>query len=44
MTEPEHPFMEHWWPPGHILGWEHTFMHGVCDAVALLGGRRAAGG
>ena len=27
VTEPEHPFMEHWWPPGHILGWEHTFVH-----------------
>src|SRR5437667_9945308 len=27
VTEREHPFMEHWWPPGHILGWEHTFVH-----------------
>ena len=27
MTQPEHPFMAHWWPPGHIIGWEHTFVH-----------------
>jgi predicted dehydrogenase len=27
VTNPEHPFLEYWWPPGHILGWEHTFVH-----------------
>ncbi len=27
VTEPDHPFMRHWWPPGHIIGWEHTFVH-----------------
>jgi predicted dehydrogenase len=27
VTEADHPFWEHWWPPGHILGWEHTFVH-----------------
>jgi len=27
VTEPGHPFLEHWWPPGHVLGWEHTFVH-----------------
>jgi predicted dehydrogenase len=26
-TEPTHPFMEFWWPPGHIVGWGDTFMH-----------------
>jgi predicted dehydrogenase len=26
-TEPEHPFLEHWWPPGHTLGWEHAHIH-----------------
>ena len=25
VTQPEHPFLERWWAPGHILGWEHTF-------------------
>ena len=27
VSEADHPFWEHWWPPGHIIGWEHTFVH-----------------
>jgi predicted dehydrogenase len=27
VTEPEHPFLAHWWPPGHLLGWEHAHVH-----------------
>ena len=27
VTEPDHPFVEHWWPAGHVIGWEHTFVH-----------------
>jgi len=27
VSEADHPFFEHWWPPGHIIGWEHTFVH-----------------
>ena len=27
VSEPDHPFWEHWWPPGHMIGWEHTFVH-----------------
>jgi predicted dehydrogenase len=27
VTEADHPFWEHWWPHGHIIGWEHTFVH-----------------
>ncbi len=27
VTEPHHPFMSNWWPQGHIIGWEHTFVH-----------------
>ena len=23
VTEPNHPFMDIWWPKGHVLGWEH---------------------
>ena len=26
-TDPSHPYGGMWWPPGHILGWEHTFVH-----------------
>jgi predicted dehydrogenase len=27
VSEADHPFWEHWWPQGHIIGWEHTFVH-----------------
>jgi predicted dehydrogenase len=25
-----------WWPPGHVLGYEHTFVHQVCDFVNAI--------
>jgi predicted dehydrogenase len=31
VNEPEHPYLEAWWPQGHIIGWEHTFTHQVRD-------------
>ena len=27
VTESYHPFWSNWWPQGHIIGWEHTFVH-----------------
>jgi predicted dehydrogenase len=27
VSEADHPFWEHWWPQGHVIGWEHTFVH-----------------
>jgi predicted dehydrogenase len=27
VTESYHPYWENWWPHGHIIGWEHTFVH-----------------
>ncbi len=27
VTEADHPFWKYWWPHGHIIGWEHTFVH-----------------
>jgi predicted dehydrogenase len=29
VTETDHPFWEHWWPPGHIIGWGDTFVHEI---------------
>jgi predicted dehydrogenase len=28
-----HPYVSAWWPPGHVLGYEHTFIHEVADFV-----------
>jgi predicted dehydrogenase len=27
VSEADHPFWEHWWPQGHMIGWEHSFVH-----------------
>jgi predicted dehydrogenase len=29
VSEPDHPFWDLWWPPGHIIGWGDTFVHEV---------------
>jgi predicted dehydrogenase len=28
-----HPYMNNWWPAGHIIGYEHTFIHTIADFV-----------
>lgn len=29
VTDPAHPWIRNWWPPGHIIGWEHLFIHEI---------------
>jgi predicted dehydrogenase len=36
VSEPEHPYLEAWWPQGHIIGWEHTFTHEVRDFLLAV--------
>ncbi|MCM2410519.1 Gfo/Idh/MocA family protein [Streptomyces sp. RKAG290] len=36
VTEPAHPYLEAWWPPGHALGYEHTFIHQARDVVRTI--------
>jgi predicted dehydrogenase len=31
-----HPYAANWWPDGHIVGYEHTFVHHVVDFVRAL--------
>jgi predicted dehydrogenase len=33
VTEPTHPYVGAWWPPGHMLGWERSFTHEVVDLI-----------
>jgi predicted dehydrogenase len=36
-TDPEHhPYIKAWWPPGHIIGWEHTFTHTIYDFLEAI--------
>ncbi|MBL7499703.1 Gfo/Idh/MocA family oxidoreductase [Frankia sp. CNm7] len=36
VTEPSHPYLDAWWPPGHGLGYEHSFTHEIRDLVAAI--------
>lgn len=36
VTENVHPYVSAWWPPGHIIGWEHTFIHEVRDLLVAI--------
>lgn len=29
VTEGYHPWISNWWPHGHLIGWEHTFIHEI---------------
>ena len=29
VTEDTDPWISNWWPPGHMIGWEHTFVHEI---------------
>ena len=40
VTEGVHPFVAAWWPPGHILGYEHTFVHTVFDFIQAVAKRK----
>jgi predicted dehydrogenase len=45
VTEPSHPYLRHWWAPGHVLGWEHTLAHqwiAVLDRITGRGGETLA--
>ena len=35
-TDPAHPYFKAWWPAGHIIGYEHTFIHTVYDLLEAI--------
>ncbi|NEE03517.1 Gfo/Idh/MocA family protein [Phytoactinopolyspora halotolerans] len=38
VTEPDHPYLAAWWPPGHLLGYEHGFTHQAVDLIKAIAG------
>ncbi len=36
VTEVVHPYVAAWWPPGHLLGYEHSFTHQARDLVVAI--------
>ncbi len=43
VTEPTHPFIENWWPEGHILGWEHAHVHEMDHFLDCVANDRSVG-
>lgn len=35
-TDKTHPYIAGWWPPGHIIGYEHSFTHTVLDLLRAV--------
>ncbi len=43
VSESYHPFWKNWWPQGHMIGWEHTFIHEIADFLdAIVNNRDVA--
>jgi predicted dehydrogenase len=38
VSEGDHPFWQHWWPPGHIIGWGETFVHELHHLLSAIAG------
>jgi predicted dehydrogenase len=36
VTEPDHPYLDAWWPPGHLIGYEHSFTHEMRDLLEAI--------
>jgi predicted dehydrogenase len=36
VTEADHPYLAAWWPPGHVLGWDHTFTSQAADLLTSI--------
>ena len=36
VSEADHPFWEWWWPHGHMIGWEHTFVHEIHHLLSAI--------
>jgi predicted dehydrogenase len=35
-TEGAHPYAGNWWPPGHMLGYDHGFVNAAADLVQCI--------
>ncbi|NQT23900.1 gfo/Idh/MocA family oxidoreductase, partial [candidate division KSB1 bacterium] len=36
ISEAHHPWWENWWPHGHMIGWEHTFIHELAHLLDCI--------
>jgi predicted dehydrogenase len=43
VTESDHPYLRHWWPPGHVLGWGDTFVNELGYLLEAIAGEHDVG-
>lgn len=43
VSEAYHPWWQHWWPHGHIIGWEHAMVHEVAHFLECIANNRSVG-
>ena len=36
VSEGYHPWWSNWWPQGHMIGWEHTFVHEISHMLDCI--------
>lgn len=36
VSEAYHPYWEHWWPHGHMIGWEDSFVHELLHLLTAI--------
>ena len=42
VTEPVHPYAGAWWPAGHVIGYEHTFVHELYEFIEAIANDKPA--
>jgi len=40
VTEESHPYLKAWWPPGHVIGWEHAMIHEIYELMEAIANDR----
>lgn len=43
VTESSDPWISNWWPPGHMIGWEHTFVHEIYHLLDCIVNNKEVG-
>jgi len=41
-TEGSHPYIKSWWPPGHVIGYQNTFVNQFADFIEAIMNKKKA--
>ncbi len=43
VSESYHPYWKNWWPQGHMIGWEHSFIHEISHLLEAIATKSPVG-